>query len=368
MSEMNSHMQLDAHGFEEIVSAFEAFTRNSVSEQEVVSFLEAQTLLPKDVYDLFLGRYWLASGLTDSQYFYKAKNHLDTYLERIEGVEINDYPTETYLPQAISNAYAFAGMLYANLGDKELALKYYKGHHYMDVQWGVSPEDIMGVRLFSFRRFSQHSLSDLINNEITVCRPQKMNDPFDSIYTLWVEHYDEFCKEKNHVDPFTNSFDYFRIRSFVKDSMRKHPYNNILMWSHYADEHKGFCVEYHFSNKFVFSSLNNKIAMRFHSINYTDKTVVLDNRLTSVVGFYTKQKCWEYENEERLLTYIPGIESDIAHVPLDENSYIRSVYFGFRCPRNDRETIMRILGTGVMYYQMRHSLSDVYRLTPDQLI
>lgn len=228
MSDIKSHKQLDAHVFEEIVSAFEAFTRNSVSEQDVVSFLEAQTLLPKDVYDLFLGRYWLVLGLTDSKYLYKAKNHLDTYLVRIEGVEINDYPTETYLPQAISNAYAFAGMLYANLGDKELALKYYKGHHYMDVQWEVSPEDIMGVRLFSFRRFSQHSLSDLINNEITVCRPQKMNDPFDSIFTLWVEHYAEFCKEKNHVDPFTNSFDYFRIRSFVKDSMGKHPYNKTF--------------------------------------------------------------------------------------------------------------------------------------------
>ncbi len=140
------------------------------------------------------------------------------------------------------------------------------------------------------------------------------------------------------------------------------------MWSHYADEHKGFCVEYHFSNKFVFSGLDKKIAMRFHPINYTNKAVVLDNRLTSDVGFHTKQKCWEYENEERLLTYIPWVEGDFAHIPLDENSCIRSVYFGFRCPRKDRETIMRILGTGVMYYQMRHCMSDVYRLTPDQLI
>lgn len=33
------------------------------------------------------------------------------------------------------------------------------------------------IVVYSFRRFNEHTLSDLIERKITVCRPSKMNDP-----------------------------------------------------------------------------------------------------------------------------------------------------------------------------------------------
>lgn len=361
---------LDAYDFNRIIVEFEDLTKSHVSEDSVKNFLKAHHELPKQVYDLFLGKYWLDLREENSNNsLEKARFHLDSFLNNIRDVEIREFPEETYLPQAYSNGYSFAGMLYSILGNAELALRYYKYHQYISLQYicGVSYEDMFGTRLFSFRQNNQYVLSDLINREITVCRPQMMNDPFDSIYTLWAEHYDNFCKEKKHVGPFKKSFEFFYLRSFIKGSVKNPPYKDILMWSHYADGHRGFCIEYQFSNEFIWSGLDNKIAMRFHDILYTDDAVVIDNKLNSVLGFYTKQSCWKKENEERLLAYIPEADTNVAHIPLDPHSFIKAIYFGFKFPKEDRKTIMHILGKDVQYYQMTHDLSDVYKLSEKQI-
>lgn len=361
---------LDAYDFNRIIAEFEDLTKSHVSEDSVNNFLKAHHELPEQVYDLFLGKYWLDLREENSNNsLEKARFHLDSFLNNIRDVKIKEFPEETYLPQAYSNGYSFAGMLYSILGNAELALRYYKCHQYISLQYscGVSYKDMLGVRLFSFRQNNQHVLSDLINREITVCRPQMMNDPFDSIYTLWAEHYDSFCKEKKHVGPFKKSFEYFYIRSFIKESVKNPPYKDILMWSHYADGHRGFCIEYQFSNEFIWSCLDNKIAMRFHDILYTDDAVVIDNKLNSVLGFYTKQSCWKKENEERLLAYIPEADTNVAHIPLDPHSFIKAIYFGFKFPEKDRKTIMHILGKNVQYFKMTHDLSDVYKLSEEQI-
>lgn len=361
---------LGAHEFNRIICEFENLTKKSISEDDVKYFLKTHFELPEQVYDLFLGKYWLDLREKNDNYcLEKARSYLDSFLNNICDVEIKDFSEETYLPQAYSNGYSFAGMLYSILGNAELALRYYKYHQYISLQYicGVSYEDMFGARLFSFRRNNQYSLSDLINREITVCRPRMMNDPFDSIYTLWAEHYDNFCKEKKHVDPFKKSFEYFYIRSFVRGSVKNPPYKDILMWSHYADGHRGFCIEYQFSNEFIGHGLKKNIAMRFHNVRYTDAAVVIDNKLNSELGFYTKQSCWEKENEERLLAYIPEADADVAHIPLDPHSFIKAIYFGFKFPKENRKTIMRILGKNVQYYEVTHDISNVYELNTTQI-
>ena len=59
------------------------------------------------------------------------------------------------------------------------------------------------VDLFSFRKFNQFTLSDLIENKITVSPSTAMNDPFDSLINLWAteEHLAMMCKEKSPAKP-----------------------------------------------------------------------------------------------------------------------------------------------------------------------
>ena len=93
--------------------------------------------------------------------------------------------------------------------------------------------------------------------------------------------------------------------------------DNILMWSHYAGKHSGFCVEYDFTKM----TSQNLLLMLFPAIYSTEKPTVplsmfdfndLGNiRLSNgsggipdlIVSLLTKSNIWSYENEWRMIGY-----------------------------------------------------------------
>lgn len=151
----------------------------------------------------------------------------------------------------MSNIYILAGEIYSILELDNEALKYYKRALYYKTLLRTDMEKEDYVYLYSFRSFNVFSLSDLINNEITVSPSKKMNDPFDSVINLWgsEEQLKVTCKEHKHIKNLSRSFDYFRIRSFCNGETEE-ALENLLMWSHYADEHRGYCVKYKLSKHF----------------------------------------------------------------------------------------------------------------------
>lgn len=88
----------------------------------------------------------------------------------------------------------------------------------------------------SFRNYNEHTLSDLINNEITVCSPRVLNDPYDTLLLKWGEYIRTKMADKKHINPFCDAFHSYRIRAFAKviGQSGKEMISNTLMWSHYA--------------------------------------------------------------------------------------------------------------------------------------
>ncbi len=96
----------------------------------------------------------------------------------------------------------------------------------------------------------------------------------------------------------------FRVGCLTTD------YKNRLMWSHYADSHKGFCIEYDFS-----SVDDNTLDVTPFPVVYSENRplipwkVAIDKTPESnaeaacqlMLGLLTKDKAWEYENEWRVL-------------------------------------------------------------------
>lgn len=82
--------------------------------------------------------------------------------------------------------------------------------------------------------------------------------------------------------------------------------DNILMWSHYANNHKGVCLEYCGLNDFFANA--QKVA-------YADKRPIInafsgeDNLLMADKALLTKSSIWSYEEEWRMISYNlgPGI-------------------------------------------------------------
>lgn len=120
--------------------------------------------------------------------------------------------------------------------------------------------------------------------------------------------------------------------------------NNMLMWSHYADSHKGICVGYDFS-KFdnLFKSKEIKLK-RLQNVNYTHTNNIDINVLNNPNDsdfwaelnklFYTKSTDWAYENEWRvILEYDKEIDKSETGRKLDIklNEIIKEVVFGVKC-------------------------------------
>lgn len=85
-------------------------------------------------------------------------------------------------------------------------------------------------------------------------------------------------------------------------------YKNNLMWSHYADSHRGFCVEYDFCDAdasiplpfpVIYSNVRPQVPWEEALVRSPENTANATSNL--MIGLLTKDNCWEYENEWRYL-------------------------------------------------------------------
>lgn len=271
--------------------------------------------------------------------------------------------------KTISDVYSFAGEIYAKMDKIETSDKYYKIGQYYNTLLGSDFKDQSYVNVFSFRRYNEYSLSDLINNTITVCPSSKMNDPFDSIINLWgsADNLEKICKDKKHIKPMCSSFNQYRIRSFCLGN-RNTPTRKVLMWSHYAGEHTGFCIKYKLSNHFIKQKENENCEhMYLKKIKYTnEKTSIATNSIDTNLAFATKSKEWKYENEVRLIVYNPNKTEQFYGIDLDNESKIEAIFFGYRCSEVAINTIKNIFinknAKVPKFYKMILDENNVYNL------
>lgn len=262
-----------------------------------------------------------------------------------------------------------AAEIYSNLDDYDNALKYFKIYQYYSIQLKSEFEGFDSCFLYSFRRVNQYSLYDLSSNSITVCNPKLMNDPFDSLFLHWgcIDNLNSTCTKTKHVKAFSDSYKYFRIRSFVGNKKLKKDVNiinNVAMWSYYGDDHKGFCILYNFSPNIIKRVPNDDyIHWYLKRIIYTNKKIsILKHTINSDELFATKYKSWQKEKEVRLISYNPNIEKDYNYIPLDDKSSIKAIYFGYRCTDENITLIKSILGNKVDYYKMEMIPENIYRM------
>jgi hypothetical protein len=101
--------------------------------------------------------------------------------------------------------------------------------------------------------------------------------------------------------------------------------DNILMWSHYADSHRGLLVEFTTDQNHEGMLTNPEFYLTAWKIKYTENMPVRDLSIRSFDAvkeqFLCKSKDWAYENEYRSLSHCrgPGI------YPFDKSMVTRVV-------------------------------------------
>ena len=184
---------------------------------------------------------------------------------------------------------------------------------------------------YKFRPINKNTITMLINNEIYFSDTKKLNDPFDCP----IESYERYGFKP-------------KVLSLVKYKENFKNIENILMFSHYADEHKGICIEYEFDDNFLDKDIF------FDEVKY--KKELEYKNLQDI--FTIKYKDWKYENEVRFISFD---ENNL--IKLGKKARIKSIIFACETSKEDKELIKNLVkGRDIKLFEANKDIRYPFKL------
>lgn len=237
--------------------------------------------------------------------------------------------------------------LYIQRGNREDAIKTMRKYMYCMLADEAKQERDYSQHYFSFRSFSEHSLKDIKEETISVAHPRTFNDPLDTLMYWWLDSKIKSIPSGNDIEDefyimMKKVTEHIKLRCLISAKGRDVTGLSVLMWSHYAKNHTGFCIEYelpemHFDS---LDSANDGLKM-LKDIQYIDSVTVKDEP-TIMQALFQKTKEWEYEKEIRLAVYNP---SNDAEFPTFEcPGCVKAIYLGVKCSDSDRHSMEKAIG------------------------
>ncbi|MBF9772026.1 DUF2971 domain-containing protein [Enterobacter asburiae] len=123
--------------------------------------------------------------------------------------------------------------------------------------------------------------------------------------------------------------------------------SNVMMWSHYADGMKGFCIK--FKPEYLLSSLRemNEANFNIAQVHYQDEMYNVDffdlvdlSKNVYTQAIHTKHTGWEYECECRIITENPGIYK-YSHDAID------CIFIGSKMPLPHQKILIDICSVNI---------------------
>lgn len=211
-------------------------------------------------------------------------------------------------------------------------------------------------RFFKFKPINKFLIESLVNPSLYFPKPDLLNDPFDCQLDLRKS----FCRaieksegirktelqtvlnSNNFIEHFSQKTKSIGVCSF---SLLQGSFDEPLLWSHYADDHKGVSLLYRFTENFL---INPEEIIGVDEVQYEDD--VLTNWLITTpiqpreykffielvkVFLTVKNPAWKYEKEVRIIRPTDG-SWGIPHGCLEQ------ICFGLRTPLSDIELVSKL--------------------------
>ncbi|MCD8361456.1 MAG: DUF2971 domain-containing protein [Lachnospiraceae bacterium] len=142
---------------------------------------------------------------------------------------------------------------------------------------------------------------------------ESLNDPFDCSFALNIEEAEKKSGNNNYDPVAAKKLQLFCDRAAT--SMRRGAYvfslsktkDSILMWRHYVNNHTGICVEYLLADLL---DVCKKEKMYILPVIYVEKREFIMGTNQYGQAMLKKAKCWEYENEWRIIKYDQSLKDD----------------------------------------------------------
>ena len=287
-------------------------------------------------------------------------NNLNAEIAQYVSKEIGDYESRVKRQfNTLQTLYLNMGLIWHSLGyayDDNAIAVFKKVVYYL---LALSNNASYSVNCFAFRPCSKYLYHSLIKEKLNLSSPTQFNDPFDCpIMELLNKHGDDISRLMHQAYRYTtkvacfvsnNELPKFDIKNNVLTSNVKHvgdepEYLNELMWAHYADSHKGVCIKYRFPNSLTkHAKCGENVLSYFRDVRYSNDVYNAGkgDTITMNDAFFLKSKSWKYENELRYLYFDYNGDSDYEQV--DIPGCVSAVYFGLKCPEEERQFIMKLL-------------------------
>lgn len=194
------------------------------------------------------------------------------------------------------------------------------------------------THLYRYQRFNDHTLDIFKNQQIWYPQADSLNDPFEFAFHRKASGIDGIKIDQESWDVAIAQMKTIGVLSFSEVN------NHILMWSHYAGNHQGLCIEFARHGECELGDPGHTVPVLYDEALPSVQPLELQKKATTTRIFTTKGKLWEYEAEWRILTH-KGNSVDRPPGP------ITGVIFGIAMPEADRELVRSILKNSVQYYE-----------------
>jgi hypothetical protein len=240
-------------------------------------------------------------------------------------------------------------------------------------------------KLYKYQTCNSHSLEHLSNKTIRFSKPEQLNDPFDftvpyhlaeptpgeleAAYKKSVDQLgDKDKKAEADACYLTQGIPNEKWKAKVMEigeigwqkkvqelsqmgvACFSERVDHILMWSHYANGHRGFCLE--FDTRFDPFRDTEKVhqviySNLYPSIKATDPVLLPE---LSIIPLITKSLHWHYEEEWRMI-----IDNGDTNYKYDPRALTR-IYFGCAMSDEEKNKIISIIDTSsTTLYNMQRS-------------
>jgi len=214
--------------------------------------------------------------------------------------------------------------------------------------------------LYKYRPVDANALAMLASDKVYLSRLDAFNDPFEALNLdptlepkLAEQQHGTFAVSKQPVQ--ANAVGHSLRACSLSEECQ-----DLLMWGHYADRHRGFCIRFEFQHDPELSKLLYPVDYEptFPEIKERDES--LEKALSSTL---TKSEKWSYEREWRIVGRVPEGDSNAGELfATYRPAAITGIIFGVRTPDLHKSLIRKVLQDRRVAYLQAEKQSQKFAL------
>lgn len=223
--------------------------------------------------------------------------------------------------------------------------------------------------IYEYRKINKYTIENIIKSELHFTHPSKFNDFSDCSVNL---DYSRINNNQNFEELINNNPKYRDLSNINPQEIPNHikyfqgnedsPFlvscfsevnNDILMWSIYADNHRGICLGFEIDEnnfKDIFSILNLNIFLK--KVKYQSQKVKQcdmcneDERNNMENFVLTKYKGWQHEREWRFLLFDADLNENDKNKGRNikfKKTFLKQIIFGIKTSHENMNLIKNII-------------------------